>query len=45
MQAHADLLVGFVRKTTMVGSPGRLSGRVALVDGTQARPTRVSNVE
>ena len=42
---HVDILAGFVRQTTMVGSPGRVRRRVALGEGTQARPTRVSNVE
>ena len=42
--ALADVFAGFVRKTTMVGSPGRLGHRIALGQGKQARPARVSNV-
>ena len=44
-QAHPDILAGFVRQTTMVGSPARRSRHVALGEGRQAWPTRVWNVE
>jgi len=45
MSGLADIIAGFVRKTTMVGSQGRLGHRIALGEGTQAWPTRVSNAE
>jgi len=40
---HIDILAGFVRQRTMVGSPGRLSHCVALGEGGQAWQTKVSN--
>jgi len=43
--AHADILAGFVRQRTMVGSPGGLGHCVALGEGGQAWPTRDPNIE
>ena len=39
----SDILTGVVRQTTMVGNPGRCSGRPSLSEGPQTKPTRVSN--
>ena len=41
----SDTLAGVVRQTTMVRNPARRSGRLKLGEGTQAKPTKVSNVE
>ena len=43
--AYADILSGFVGKTTMVGSPERCRGHLVLDQGQQTRSTRISNIE